>query len=84
MKKLLSVAALGSVIAFGALVVEANQCPLLVKQLREAKIDDASKAAQVKALTDECEQLHQSGKHAESVAKCDEAAKAGGIQLKKK
>jgi hypothetical protein len=84
MKKLLSIAALGSVIAFGALAVEANQCPLLVKQLREAKVDDPAKAAEVKKLTDECEQLHQTGKHVESVAKCDEAAKAGGITLKKK
>lgn len=83
MKKLFSVLALGSAIAFGAVVAEASQCPLLVKQLREAKVADAKKA-EVAKLTDECEKLHQAGKHADSVAKCDEAAKAGGLELKKK
>jgi hypothetical protein len=82
MKKLLSIAVLGVVAAFGA--AEASQCPMLVKQLREAKVADAGKAAQVKKLTDECEKLHTDGKHADSVAKCDEAAKVGGITLKKK
>ncbi len=81
MRKGLSIAVLCSAIAFGAVVVEANECPLLIKQLRAAKIDDPAKAAQVKTLTDECEQLHQAGKHAGAVAKCDEAAKVGGIEL---
>jgi hypothetical protein len=84
MKKLLSVVALGVAVAFGAASVEASQCPLLIKQLREAKVADAKKAADVKKLTDEAEKLHQGGKHAESVAKCDEAAKVAGIELKKK
>ena len=68
----------------GSLVAEANQCPTLIKQLREAKIDDPTKAAEVKKLTDEAEKLHQAGKHADSVAKAQEAAKAGGIELQMK
>jgi hypothetical protein len=84
MKKLLSILALGAAVAFGAATVEASQCPLLVKQLREAKVSDPKKADEVKKLTDEAEKLHASGKHAESVAKCDEAAKVAGIELKKK
>lgn len=63
----------------------ANQCPLLVKQIQDAtagKTDDASKKAN--ALAAEAKVLHDSGKHAESVAKADEAAKAINLTLKKK
>ena len=83
MKKLMAVLSLGAVVAFTGVAV-AGQCPLLVKQLPDAKVADAGKAAQVKTLTDECEKLHASGKHADSVTKCDEAAKVAGIELKKK
>ena len=83
MKKLVSVLSLGVVVAFAGVAV-AKECPLLVKQLREAKVADAGKAAQVKKLTDECEQLHKDGKHADSVAKCNEAGKVAGIELKHK
>jgi hypothetical protein len=55
-----------------------------VKQLREAKIADPAKAAQVAKLTDEAEKLHKEGKHADSVKKADEAARAGGITLQHK
>jgi len=63
----------------------ANQCPLLIKQIEDAtagKTDDASKKAQ--ALAKEAKALHDSGKHAESIAKADEAAAAIGLTLKKK
>ena len=63
----------------------ANQCPLLLKQIADAtagKTDDASKKAN--ALAAEAKALHDSGKHAESVAKADEAAKAINLTLKKK
>jgi hypothetical protein len=63
----------------------ANQCPLLIKQIEDAtagKTDDNSKKAQ--ALAKEAKALHDSGKHAESVAKADEAAAAIGLTLKKK
>jgi hypothetical protein len=63
----------------------ANQCPLLIKQIQDAtagKTDDASKKAN--ALAAEAKALHEAGKHAESVAKADEAAKAINLTLKKK
>jgi len=60
----------------------ASECPLLQKQI-DAAIGtraDAS-AANAKALAAQAWALHQAGKHAESVAKYDEAAKAAGITL---
>jgi hypothetical protein len=63
----------------------ANQCPLLIKQVRDAtagKTDDASKKAI--ALADDAEKLHKEGKHAESIAKAKEAADAIKLQLKMK
>ncbi len=65
--------------------VLANQCPLLIKQVMDAtagKTDDASKKAVT--LANEAKALHDSGKHAESVAKAEEAAKAINLTLKKK
>jgi hypothetical protein len=63
----------------------ANQCPLLIKQISDAtagKTDDASKKAN--ALAAEAKALHDSGKHAESVAKAKEAAAAIKLELKLK
>jgi hypothetical protein len=63
----------------------ANQCPLLIKQISDAtagKTDDASKKAN--ALAAEAKALHDSGKHAESVAKAKEAAAAIKLDLKMK
>ena len=63
----------------------ANQCPLLIKQISDAtagKTDDASKKAN--ALAAEAKALHDSGKHAESVAKAKEAAAAIKLELKMK
>ena len=63
----------------------ANQCPLLVKQVRDAcagKTDDACKRAV--ALADDAEKLHKDGKHTEAVAKAQEAAKPINLTLKMK
>ena len=82
MKKILIALALVLTTAGAAF---ANQCPLLLKQIADAtagKTDDASKKAN--ALAAEAKALHDSGKHAESVAKADEAAKAINLTLKKK
>jgi len=82
MKRILM--ALALVLATAGAVL-ANQCPLLIKQIEDAtagKTDDASKKAQ--ALAKEAKALHDSGKHAESIAKADEAAAAIGLTLKKK
>ena len=82
MKKTLM--ALGLVLATAGAAF-ANQCPLLVKQIQDAtagKTDDASKKAS--ALATEAKALHDSGKHAESVAKAKEAAAAIKLELKMK
>jgi hypothetical protein len=74
-----------SIVALAAAPALANQCPLLIKQIQDAtagKTDEASKKAV--ALANEAKALHDAGKHAESVAKADEAAKAINLMLKKK
>lgn len=63
----------------------ANQCPLLIKQISDAagnRLDAAGNTA--KALAAEADALHKAGKHAESVAKAEEAAKAIGLKLQMK
>jgi len=61
----------------------ANECPTL-----QAQIDAAigtrydPDAARVKQLATQAWSLHVAGRHAESVAKYEEAAKAAGITLK--
>ena len=74
-----------SIVALAAAPALANQCPLLIKQIQDAtagKTDEASKKAV--ALANEAKALHDAGKHAESVAKADEAAAAIHLTLKKK
>jgi len=65
----------------------AGQCPLLIKQLNEAvaktKAGDAM-AAKAKPVIAEAQKLHDGGKHADSIKKCDEAAKLLGVKLEKK
>jgi len=86
MKRLMAVVAVGLALLFGTGVASAGQCPLLIKQLNEgiAKMSDKGKADQAKKLVADAQKLHDEGKHAESVAKCDEAAKVAGIKLEKK
>ncbi len=86
MRKLIAVITLAVAVVFGAGVAQANQCPLLIKQLNAgiAKMQDQKKADEAKKLVAEAEALHKAGKHAESVAKCQEAAKVAGIDLKMK
>jgi hypothetical protein len=63
----------------------ANQCPLLIKQINDAcagKTDDACKKALEEAK--DAKALHDAGKHAESVAKAQEAAKGINLTLKMK
>jgi hypothetical protein len=70
----------------------AAQCPLLIKQLNDAvgnRFDEA--AAKARALAAEAQKLHddavkmkEAKKHAESVAKAQEAAKVIGLTLKMK
>ena len=70
----------------------ASQCPLLIKQINDAAGNRFDAAAnQAKALAAEAKMLHEEGvkmkqptKHAESVKKAEEAAKAIGLTLKMK
>ena len=80
MKRL--VAALAMIVATASPAL-ANECPTLQAQIDAAvgtRYDPS--ATNAKALAAEAWALHQAGKHAESVAKYDEAAQAAGITLK--
>lgn len=72
-----------TLLAFTASPVLANECPTLQEQINKAfgKRSDRT-AASVKALAREAWALHKAGQHDESVAKYEEAAKKGGIELK--
>jgi hypothetical protein len=86
MKRWMALVAVAAALAFGVSLVEANQCPLLIKQLKDgvAKVADSKKKAEVEKMIAEAQKLHDEGKHAESVKKAEEAAKAAGITLQKK
>jgi hypothetical protein len=63
----------------------ANQCPLLIKQITDAcagKTDDACKKALAEAQ--DAKALHDAGKHAEAIAKAQDAAKQINLTLKMK
>ncbi|MBI2524806.1 MAG: hypothetical protein HYV93_02370 [Candidatus Rokubacteria bacterium] len=63
----------------------AFQCPLLIKQIEDATAGKSdADSAKAKALVAEAKTLHGAGKHAESVAKAEEAAQAIKLTLKKK
>ncbi len=86
MKKLLSVLLAAGMLTLGAGMASANECPLLIKQLNDAigKTTDAKKAGEAKKLVAEAQKLHESGKHADSIKKADEAAKVLGVSLQHK
>ena len=74
-----------ALVGFAAGPAFAFQCPLLLKQIQDAtagKTDANSKKAM--ELASEGEKLHKEGKHAESVAKMEDAAKVINLALKKK
>jgi hypothetical protein len=82
MKRIAMAFALVGMLAGPAL---AFQCPLLLKQIQDAtagKTDANSKRAL--ELAAEGDKLHKEGKHAESVAKLEDAAKVINLALKKK
>jgi len=74
-----------AVIALTVSPALANECPTLQAQI-DAQLGTRYDpgATNAKALAAEAWALHQAGKHAESVAKYDEAAKAAGITLQHK
>lgn len=62
----------------------AFECPLLVKQLNDAvgtmKADDP-KVKEAQELIAEASKLHAAGKHADSIATAEKAAKVLGVHL---
>lgn len=73
--------ALGMVAA-AATAAGAHECPALQAQIdKELGRRFDKSATEARAMAGEAWKLHQAGKHAESVKKYDEAAKAGGITL---
>jgi hypothetical protein len=64
----------------------ATQCPLLIKQVTDAMATMNAQDAKVKTareLVEQARKLHAEGRHADSIAKVDEAAKLLGVTLKK-
>jgi hypothetical protein len=83
MKKLFTVTAIAVSLALTSGVALANSCPKLIKEGREAaakmKADDPKVKGAVAKL-DEAQKLHDGGKHAESVAKANEALADLGVK----
>ena len=81
MKKLLTAIALTAVLSGTAF---ANSCPMHVKKIDEALASSTASdevKAQAQALRDEGQALHDSGDHAGSMAKLEEAEKLLGISM---
>ncbi len=83
MLKLLMVTVMLVVMLAG--VAAAYQCPLLIKQLTDAAAAMNTTDPKVKEgqrLINESRKLHEAGKHAESIATAEKAAKVLGVPLK--
>ena len=79
---------IAAVLALGLLVTPAaaTQCPLLMKQVTDAMATMNAQDAKVKTareLIEQARKLHAEGRHADSIARVDEAAKLLGVTLKK-
>jgi hypothetical protein len=75
-----------TVVGLLATSAAATQCPLLIKQLTDAMATMSADDAKVKTareLVEQARKLHAEGRHADSIAKADEAAKLLGVTLKK-
>jgi len=86
MKKLMALFAVVMMLGAGAGVAFARECPLLIKQLKDAsaKETDAKKKADADKLIAQAQKQHEDGKHADSVKTADEAAKVLGVKLEHK
>ena len=76
MRKLMAVTAVAVALAFTSGAAFASSCPKVIKEARETaakmKADDPKVKGAVAKL-DEAQKLHDGGKHAESMAKANEA-----------
>ena len=86
MKTLMALLAVAIMIAAGGGVAFAKECPLLIKQLKDAsaKTTDATKKADADKLIAQAQKQHDEGKHADSVKTADEAAQLLGVPLQHK
>jgi hypothetical protein len=83
MKKLLTVTAVAVSLALTSGVALASSCPKVIKEGREAagKMDkNDPKVKGAVAKLDEAQSLHDGGKHAESLAKANEALADLGVK----
>jgi hypothetical protein len=83
MRKLVAVAAVAVGLAFTSGVALASNCPVLIKQGRDAaaKMDGKdAKVRQALAKLDEAQKLHEAGKHADSMATAKEANGLLGVK----
>ena len=82
MKKLMAITAIAVGLAFTGVAVASN-CPVLIKQGKEAaaklKADDP-KAKEANAKLAEAQKLHDAGKHADSVKTANEALALLGVK----
>ena len=83
MKKAMVATAVAVSLAFTGGVAMASSCPKIIKEGRDAaarmKADDP-KVKAVVAKLDEAQKLHDAGKHAESLAKANEAVADLGVK----
>jgi hypothetical protein len=83
--RLLSIAIATALVGVCGAPALAGECPQLQRQMEKQvnnRVDNAS--YQAKQKMKEANTLHQQGKHAESVAAYDEAAKMVGVTLEHK
>lgn len=83
MKKTLTVVAVAVSLALTSGVALASSCPKVIKQGREAAAKMKAGDPKVKmavAKLDEAQKMHDSGKHAESLAKANEALADLGVK----
>ena len=83
--KLLSIAIATALVGIAGGPALAGECPLLQAQMERQvnnRLDGAAYTA--RESMKQASALHTSGKHAESVTKYDEAAKAVGVKLEHK
>jgi hypothetical protein len=83
--RLLSIAIATALVGLCGAPALAGECPMLQAQM-ERQVNNRLDAAayNAKETMKQANTLHSQGKHAESVAKYDEAAKAVGVTLQKK
>jgi hypothetical protein len=83
MKKMITVTAIAVSLALTSGLALASSCPKVIKQGRDAaakmKADDPKVKGAVAKL-DDAQKLHDSGKHAESLARANEALADLGVK----